>query len=89
MSIAREIRIQKLQNKNHMVGKTFSVLASNERRKEPWLGSAWFVERKDYKTEKEYQRAFVKMNKKRAERISEWHEETKCLLKQNPNLIII
>ena len=40
--MSKQIRIQKLQNKNKMVGGTFSTLGTNERRKNPWLGRCWF-----------------------------------------------
>ncbi len=74
MKIARQIRIQKLQNKNRMVGKTFSTLEAHQRRKNPWLGSAWFEEG---------------MEEKREQFVKEWHKETERLLKINPNLEIV
>ena len=74
MNMRKQIRIQKLQNKNHMVGKCFSVLGSNERRENPWLG-AWAAE----PANKEEVKQFIK----------EWHEETARMLKENPNLKIV
>ncbi len=72
--IAKQIRIQKKQNKNHMVGSAFNTLGKNERRKSPWLGSAWFEDG---------------MEEKRAEYIRAWQEETERMLKENPNLKIV
>jgi len=74
MSMAKQIRIQKKQNRNRMVGQTFSTLSSNERRRTPWLGGSWYEEGRE--TE-------------RGEFIQEWHEETERLLTINPNLKII
>ena len=74
MNFARTIRIQKLQNKNRMIGKSFSILDKNERRRKPWLGAVWFE---------------PGMDEKRKEFIKEWSETTKRLLKENPNLKII
>lgn len=55
MNQNRIVKIQKLQDKNHMVGEHFSTLSSNEVRWTPWLGSAWYTgeegedeERNDY-----------------------------------------
>jgi hypothetical protein len=73
-NIAKEIRVQKLQNKNRMTGQTFNVLGNNERRINPWLGSVWFEKG---------------MDAERAERIKEWKEETKRLLKINPKLKLV
>lgn len=70
----RAIRVQKLQNKNRMVGKTFSTLNDNERRKTPWLGSVWFEQG---------------MEEERARYYEEWEKETQRLLKLNPNLKIV
>lgn len=70
----RLIRVQKLQDKNHMVGKTFSCIGHDERRAYPWLGSSWFREGRD---------------DERAEFIKRWEAETQRLLQINPNLKII
>jgi len=76
MSIAKQIRVQKLQNKNRMTGQTFNTLGNNERRESPWLGSYWF--------ENEEGRA-----EERAQFIKEWKVETARLLKINPRLKIV
>jgi len=70
----RQIRVQKLQTKNRMVGKTFSCLNDNERRIFPWLGGSWFEKGKEEKL---------------AKYLKEWEEETERLLKLNPNLKLI
>ena len=74
MSMRKAIRIQKLQNRHHMVGESFCTISKNERRKRPWLGSVWYEPGKD---------------EKRAEFIKQWESETERLLKENPNLKII
>jgi hypothetical protein len=58
--------------KNNYMGS--SILGANERRKSPWLGSAWFEEGME-----EERKAYIK----------EWHEETERLLKANPKLRLI
>jgi len=52
----------------------FSVLGKDERRKYPWLGSSWFENG---------------MEEQRKQFIENWEEETKRLLKENPNLKIV
>lgn len=42
MSFSKNVRVQKLQNKNKMM--SLGLLKSNEVRKEPLLGSYWFTE---------------------------------------------
>lgn len=74
MPIRKQIRIQRLQNKNRMVGKTFSTLSDNQRRRIPWLGGTWFEAGKE---------------QERMEFIAEWQAETARLLILNPNLDII
>ncbi len=74
MNIARTIRIQKLQNKNNMVGQTFSTLNKNERRCTPWLGGSWYEPGRE-----EERKQFIK----------EWKKETERLSKANPTLKII
>lgn len=76
MNIARQIRVQKLQNKNRMTGQSFNVLRDDERRESPWLGSYWF-ENEEGRTEERVQ--FIK----------EWKVETVRLLKINPKLKIV
>ena len=67
----------------HSVGKSrkqannhfgFSTLASNERRRNPWLGSVWFQPGRDAERE-----AFI----------AEWHANTELMLKANPGLVIV
>ncbi len=70
----KNIRIQKLQNKHHMVGQSFNVLATDERRKRPWLGG-WQFEPGREEEVREY--------------IRKWEEETERLLKINPNLKLV
>jgi phage terminase large subunit len=52
----------------------FSALAQNERRRNPWLGAAWFEEG---------------MDEERSEYIAQWHKTTEEMLKANPDLVII
>lgn len=52
----------------------FSALAKNERRKLPWLGSAWFKKG---------------MEAEREKYIREYQEETERLLKENPSLKLV
>ena len=73
-NMAKIIRIQKKQNRNRMVGQTFSTLNDNQRRKRPWLGGSWFEEGRE---------------KERVDFIKEWEKETERLLKENPNLEIV
>lgn len=73
-SMASIIRVQRKQNKSRMVGKTFSTLESNERRRNPWLGGVWYEDGRD---------------EERAEFIAKWHVETERMLKANPNLVIV
>jgi hypothetical protein len=84
MKLHRSIRVQKLQDKNRMVGQTFNVLEKNERRKLPWLGSAWYT-----KEELETGVPDEVQDAKRKERYAQWERETERLLKSNPNLKII
>jgi len=74
MNFARTIRIQKLQNKHKMVGQAFSLLGANKRRRIPWLGSIWFE---------------PGMDEERKRFIERWKEDTKRLLKENPQLKIV
>lgn len=73
-NIAKTIRIQKLQNKNRMVGQSFSTLGNNERRRTPWLGSVWFEKGRD---------------EERKKFIEDWQKETERMLKINPELKIV
>lgn len=84
MKLHRQIRVQKLQNKNRMVGKTFNVLEDNERRRPPWLGGSWFTA-EELKTGEPDPEAEAK----RVERYRQWDAETERLLKHNPNLKIV
>ncbi len=84
MKLHRQIRVQKLQDKNRMVGKTFSTLEDNERRKSPWLGSSWFKD--EELTDPEVAK---RMHEKREQRYKEWDEETERMLKINPKLKIV
>lgn len=52
----------------------FNTLGENERRKNPWLGGAWYEDGKD---------------EARAKYIAEYHAETERLLKENPNLKLV
>ena len=52
----------------------FNTLGSNQRRREPWLGSVWYE---------------PGMDDERNEYIKSYHEETERLLLENPNLEII
>lgn len=62
MKQKRIIQIQKLQNKNRMVGQQFSTLASNEVRWTPVLGSAWFTGEEG---EDEERNIFIENHRKR------------------------
>ncbi len=73
-SMASVIRVQRKQNKSRMIGKTFSTLESNERRRNPWLGGVWFEDGRD---------------EERKACIAEYHKETERMLKVNPNLKIV
>lgn len=59
------------QGSNHF---GFCTLAANERRRNPWLGAAWFEPGKDGE---------------RDEFIAKWHADTEAMLKANPALKII
>lgn len=72
--MAKVIRVQRKQNKSRMVGKTFSTLAADERRRDPWLGGSWFEDGRD-----EERKAFI----------AEYHQETERMLKDNPDLVIV
>ncbi|KKM09975.1 hypothetical protein LCGC14_1722180 [marine sediment metagenome] len=72
--MAKIIRVQRKQNKSRMVGQTFCTLASNERRKSPWLGSAWFEPGRD---------------EARKQFIAAWKEETAQMLIKNPSLVLV
>ena len=74
VSFEKNIRIQKLQNKNRMIGKQFNVLEPKERREIPWLGSYWFEPGRE---------------QERADFLADWEAETKRLLKLNPDLKIV
>lgn len=76
MSMARTIRIQKLQNKNKMVGSAFNTLGKNQRRKSPWLGGYYYEDKPG-------------REQKRLDYIKKWEEETERLLKLNPNLELV
>ena len=67
-----------------MVGKTFSTLEHNERRRSPWLGSGWFDPE-----ELESGEVKAEMEAKRRERCRQWDEETERMLKANPNLKLV
>lgn len=84
MSFAREIKIQKLQTKNKMVGQTFSTLAHMERRKTPWHGRGWF-------TEEELQTGVIDPTEqqRRDNYIATYNAETQRLLSLYPNLKLI
>ena len=74
VSFRKTIRVQKLQNKNRMVGQSFCTLNKNQRRRSPWLGQVWFEEG---------------MKQEREQFIKAWEEETERLLELNPDLEII
>lgn len=74
MNHAKQIKVQKKQDKNNMVGETFSVLEKNQRRKQPWLGGSWFEPGREEEREKF---------------IAKWNKETENMLKNNPNLVIV
>ena len=74
MKHGRVVKIQKLQNKNKMMGSQFSVLDKNHRREFPWLGNGWFAEG---------------MDEERKAYIAAWKKETARLKASNPNLVII
>ena len=70
----KNVRVQKLQNKHHMVGQAFNLLNSDERRRHAWLGG-WQFEPGREEEVKEYHRRY--------------DEETARLLKINPNLKLV
>ena len=64
-------RKSRKQANNHF---GFSTLAPKERRRIPWLGSAWFEEGKEAE-----RNAFIK----------DWHATTEAMLKADPSLVIV
>ncbi len=52
----------------------FSTLRDNERRSSPRLGGSWYEEGRD---------------EERAEFIRKWKQETKRMLEENPDLVIV
>ena len=70
----KAIRIQKLQNKHHMVGQSFNLLNDNERRIRPWLGGWQFEPGREEEVK---------------EVIRQHQTETERLLKINPNLKLV
>lgn len=70
-AMRHKISTSRKQGNNHF---GFSTLAPTQRRKTPWLGSAWFEPGKD-----EERAAFIK----------QWQQETARLLKENPYLELI
>lgn len=73
-NFAKNIRIQKLQNKHHMVGQAFSTLNDDERRRNPRYG-AWQFDPNNQEELKET--------------VRNYHAETERLLKVNPNLKLV
>ena len=77
MSYKKAIKHEKACLKNKRKGRNqymgFTTLASNERRKTPILGSAWFEEPEE----------------KRIAFIAAWKAETEKMLKENPNLVLV
>lgn len=83
MKIYRQIKIQKLQNKNNMIGQQFNTLSSNERRIEPVLGSAYFdLSKSGCANEDE-------LTAGRQKARQSYYFETDRLLKLNPSLKLI
>ena len=65
----------------HKMEMIFSTIGENERRRLPWLGSAWFgIDKEDdelnYKSDRE-------------KYVATWEKETEKMLKENPSLKII
>lgn len=74
MSYAKAMKFARNPKKGKPQYMGFSTLGPSERRRDPWLGSAWYKHGRD---------------EERSEYIKAWHEETERMLKTNPNLKIV
>lgn len=65
------VRKSRKQANNHF---GFATLGRHERRRNPWLGAAWFEPGREAERE---------------EYLAQWHATTEAMLKSNPALAII
>lgn len=81
MSYEKAMKEKESKPSGHPMAIIFSTVEENERRRLPWLGSAWF-ELEDGETEE------MKAQQRQKFR-EDWQKETEKMLKENPNLKII
>ena len=74
MSYEKAVKFSRNPKKGKKQPPGFSTLAGNERRKEPWLGGAWYE---------------PGMEEERARYIEAYHAETERLLKEHPDLKLV
>lgn len=74
MSYEKAMKFSRNPKKGKPQPMGFSTVGPDERRKEPWLGGAWFA---------------PGMEEERRQYIEAYHAETERMLRENPNLRLI